>query len=159
MCPFLTDPLVNRGLEQALAGSFDIAQTALTRHPLELWLSTKQLQVLAGRLTPADFLAAYLRYAKHASATGFIRFEDFTSSPEREMKQLCKSLKLDYDPEFINRWSENRHVTGDVSGLSRGSGLGSITPLERRHADEGLLDVFRNNPDYRESLDLLAYRD
>ena len=75
------------------------------------------------------------------------------------MEQLCQHLQLDFDAGFINKWKENTHVTGDTSGMSRGSGFDEISPLQRRPIDRKLQEKLRNNPDYCYSLKLLGYED
>ena len=86
-----------------------------------------------------------------------MRYEDFSREPAVQMERLCSLLALKYDAGFINAWPHNRRVTGDISGQSRGSQFDTIKPLQRRAVDKQLLEKFRDNDDYRLSLELLGY--
>ena len=155
--PFIARPACRLQLTELLAREFPIAQYALARHPVDQWLGTARLAVMRGKLGLEPFLAGYRRFAEQCVKTGFMRYEDFTRAPEKEMRKLCIHLKLDFDARFIERWPDNRHVTGDMSGTSRGSGLRDIRPLPRQPIDPALLGKFRANPDYRQAIALLGY--
>jgi hypothetical protein len=157
--PFLKKPSDRNQLQDTMTRDFDTMQYSLVRHPADQWLSTARLKVLEGRLDLDAFLAGYRRFAEQAAASGFMRYEDFTREPVAQMKQLCRQLQLDFDPGFINKWRTNRHVTGDTSGMSRGSGFNEIRPLQRRPVDRPLLVKLQKNPDYRRALELLGYTD
>jgi len=157
--PFLEKPVYRNQLQVALAGDFDTMQYSLVRHPADQWLSTTRLKVLEGRLDLDAFLAGYRRFAEHAAASDFMRYEDFTREPAAQMEQLCRKLRLEFDPGFINKWRTNNHVTGDTSGMSRGSGSDKIRPLQRLPVDRPLLMKLQKNPDYRHALELLGYTD
>ena len=103
------------------------------------------------------FLTGYRCFAEQCITTGFMRYEDFTREPVTQMQALCMHLRIDFDEQFITRWPENRHVTGDMSNTSRGAQIAKITPLPRRHVDKTLLDSFRDNPDYQRAIKLLGY--
>ena len=85
------------------------------------------------------------------------RYEDFTREPITQMEQLCQQLQLDFDAGFIKKWQANKHVTGDISGMSRGSRFVEISPLQQRPADRTLQQKLQNNPDYCHALELLGY--
>lgn len=156
--PFVNRPAGRPQLRDALAGRCDMRVCALVRHPADQWLSTLRLQVMTGRLGLDAFLAGYRQHAEQAVESGFIRYEDFTAEPLLHMRTLCEKLRMPCDPGFIDRWQHNRHVTGDISGMSRGSGA-RIRPLPRRVVDGSLARLLRGNPDYRQSLELLGYSD
>lgn len=155
--PFVEQPAYRNQLVESLAGSYDIQQVSLVRHPADQWLSTKDLMVLEGRLDLETFLAGYRRYAELAATGKFMRYEDFTRDPAAQMKRLCDLLQLDYDADFITTWQNNKRVTGDTSGQSRGSQFHTIQPLQRRAVDRQLLETLSGNADFRLSLELLGY--
>ena len=157
--PFLKRPSYRKQLNKALAGAFDVRQYALVRHPADQWLSTARLKVMEGHLDLEAFLAGYRRFAEQATASGFMRYEDFTREPVTQIEQLCQQLQLDFDAGFINKWSANSHVTGDISGMSRGSRFAKICPLQRRSIDKTLQATLQKNPDYCQALELLGYTD
>jgi len=157
--PFTPYPPRRPLLNEFLSKEFDIVQYALVRHPVDQWLSTARLDIMKGRLELDTFLAGYRQFAEQCTRSGFTRYEDFTREPAQEMRRLCTHLQLDFDAGFIDRWPDNRHVTGDMSGTSRGSRLREIRPLPQRAVEAALLDRFRDNPDYRRAIALLGYTD
>jgi hypothetical protein len=152
--PFVAHPAYRLLTADALKGRFELRQVCTVRHPLDQWLSLRQLAVVHGKLTLEAFLAGYRQFAEHARRIGFFRYEDFTTDPSCVMKELCRALDVRFDRHFTERWSSYAFVTGDVAG-SRGST--SIRPVARRPMDPGLLDELAANPDYRTSLELLGY--
>lgn len=140
---------------EALAGRFELRQTCTVRHPLDQWLSLRELAVVQGKLTMEVFLSGYRRFAETACELGFLRYEDFTADPRSLMKALCGRLDLRFDRHFTERWQSYAFVTGDIAG-SRGGG--EIRPVPRRPVEPALLDALSANPDYRASLELLGYQ-
>ncbi|MBE9525221.1 MAG: hypothetical protein IMY76_08980 [Chloroflexi bacterium] len=157
--PFIARPACKLLLTDALKQAFSIIQCALVRHPVDLWLSTARLAIMQGKLELEPFLSGYRRFAEESVRTGFIRYEDFTREPETEMRKLCERLALDFDSRFTDRWPNNHHVTGDMSGTSRGSGLREIRPLPEQQIEQSLLRRFRENRDYQQAIALLGYTD
>ena len=139
----------------ALKERFSVTNIATVRHPIDQWLSLRELALLRGRITLAAFLKGYLRFAEHCVKTDFIRYEDFTCSPEKELSNLCRHLDIPYDPEFKKRWSEYTKITGEVKSRRAGN---EISPVPRRQMEPGLPDAFVKNKDYIRALDLLGYK-
>jgi hypothetical protein len=152
--PFVAKPAYRLLTADALKGRFDLRQVCTVRHPLDQWLSLRQLAVIQGKLTLEAYLAGYRQFAERARALGFLRYEEFAAAPSAVMKALCRALDLRFDRHFIERWSSYTFVTGDVSG-SRGRT--EIQPVPRRAVDPGLLGQLAANADYRASLELLGY--
>jgi hypothetical protein len=152
--PFIAKPAYRLLTADALKGRFDLRQICTVRHPLDQWLSLRQLAVVQGKLTLEGYLAGYRQFAEQARALGFLRYEDFAADPIAVMKELCRALDLRFDRHFTERWSSYTFVTGDVSGSRGGS---EIQPVPRRALDPGLLDQVAANSDYRASLELLGY--
>jgi hypothetical protein len=128
---------------------------AVTRHPIDQWHSLSRLTFMRERLSLADFLYGYRRYAEQCSCLGFLRYEDFVAHPEDSMKSLCRSLELPYDSRFIHVWPDYDKITGDV-------GVGpvkrEIKPAGRRELAPVQLDRFAENTDYQAALALLGYQ-
>jgi hypothetical protein len=155
--PFLQSPPGRPMLAEVLGGSFSLVRVALVRHPIDQWLSSRSLVLLHGQLTLATYLRGYRMFAEMCRQTGFVRYEDFSADPVREMGVLCERLQLDFDPGFLDRWSAYTKITGDAD--SRGTSQAAIRPLPRLAIDDALMQQFRSNEDYRAALDLLGYRD
>jgi hypothetical protein len=152
--PFVAKPAYRLLTADALGSRFDLRQVCTVRHPLDQWLSLRQLAVVQGKLTLDAYLAGYRHFAEQARAIGFLRYEDFAADPSTVLKELCRTLDVRFDRHFSERWSSYTFVTGDVSG-SRGGA--EIQPRPRRTVDPRLLDQVAVNSDYRTSLELLGY--
>jgi hypothetical protein len=153
--PFVPRPAQRLLTAEALAARFGLRQVCTVRHPLDQWLSLRQLAVVQGRLTLEGFLAGYRRFAEIARTIGYYRYEDFTSDPSRVMKALCQCLELRFDRHFGERWRDYAFVTGDVAGRRGG---GEIRAVPRRPVEPDLLEAIAANADYRTSLELLGYQ-
>ena len=152
--PFVANPAYRLLTADALAGRFELRQVCTVRHPLDQWLSLRQLAVVHGKLSLDTYLSGYRRFAEQAREIGFLRYEDFAADPSTTMKELCRRLEVRFDRHFAERWSSYAFVTGDVSG-SRGGF--EIRPVPRRAAEPGLLDQLAASADYQTSLELLGY--
>jgi len=144
-------------LAEILSYDFEVIQFALVRHPVDQWLSIeKSLPALVQ--VPLDFyLNGYLEYSKKIQRFGFIRYEDFTKAPEKQMQILCDNLQVQFDKNFLLQWFAFDKITGDIE--SRAKGLHKIVSLPRRPVDENTLRQFRANKKYWEALELLNYSD
>ena len=152
--PLVAKPAYRLLTAEALAARFDLRQVCTVRHPLDQWLSLRQLAVVHGKLPLDTYLAGYRRFAEQARDIGFFRYEDFAADPGAIMKELCRRLEVRFDRHFAERWSSYAFVTGDVSGSRGGC---QIKPVPRRPAEPGLLDQLAASADYRTSLELLGY--
>ena len=152
--PFVANPAYRLLTAEALAARFELRQVCTVRHPLDQWLSLRQLAVIHGKLSLDAYLSGYRRFAEQAREIGFFRYEDFAVDPSAIMKELCRRLEVRFDRHFTERWSSYAFVTGDVSGSRGGC---QIRPVPRRAAEPGLLDQLAASADYRTSLELLGY--
>jgi hypothetical protein len=116
--PFVAKPAYRLLTAAALKGRFDLRQACTVRHPLDQWLSLRQLTVVKGKLTLDTYLAGYRRFAEQARAIGFFRYEDFAAQPSAIMKELCRALDVRFDRHFTERWSSYTFVTGDVRAVA-----------------------------------------
>jgi hypothetical protein len=152
--PFVAHPAYRLLTAEALASRFELRQVCTVRHPIDQWLSLRQLAVVQGKLTLDAYLVGYRRFAERAREIGFFRYEDFAADPGAIMKELCRGLELRFDRHFAEKWSGYASVTGDVAG-SRGGF--EIRPVPRRPVDPALVDALSAHPDYQTSLELLGY--
>lgn len=152
--PFVARPAYRLLLADVLASRFELVQTCTVRHPIAQWLSLARLQLMQGKLFLEPFLAGHRRFAEVAVRLGFHRYEDFTERPAVVLSDLCRSLEVDFDPGFAERWSRYDKITGDVNGKR---GDQEIRPAKDRELAPELLRSFERNADYRRSLELLGY--
>jgi len=139
---------------EALRGRFDVIQTTTVRHPVDQWLSIYTQSDWQERLSLEDFLHGYRLFAEECVKIGFMRFEDFVSSPADRMRELCARLSIDYDHEFLDRWSDYKLITGATGKAMHRK---KISALPRKHISPDILEKFERNPEYLQSLVLLGY--
>lgn len=166
--PFIASPDYRPQLYAALSGSFDIIRISTARDPVTQWQSLIQLDVMkkplqSGAFGPDQFLAGYRKYAELCVETGFIRYEDFLLNPDLEMRKICDHLQIKFDPDFINKWSDYKTITGDIpdpnsSGkIKKPHDSNRILPPSKRPVEPGLKRRFLANADYHRACELLGY--
>jgi hypothetical protein len=152
--PFAT-PTYRSVMCDMLAERFEVLTTASVRHPVDQWLSLRQLAVIQGKLGVDAYLKGCERFAVECQRLGFVRYEDFTHNPDAHLRTLCERLALEFDPGYRERWPNYRFITGDTQG-TRG-GLSEIRPLTRRAAPAHIIEPFNRNPSFARTLELLGY--
>jgi hypothetical protein len=157
--PFVHRPPMQLLTERALKDRCNLRQAFLVRHPLDQYASSASRPAMGPHLTPARFLDAYLAFARVAADRGFQRYEDFVEEPDRQLRELCQTLRLPFDPGYEERWQTYDKLTGDSAGPSRGFTKPDIAPMPVMRLDDATRDALRRHSGYRESLDLLGYAD
>ncbi|MEX0808672.1 MAG: hypothetical protein WD044_08080 [Dongiaceae bacterium] len=152
--PFRRETSARLETVAALEDRFNIRSFATVRHPIGQWLSLRKIAG-TGELTLEGFLAGYRRFAADAVAMGFVRYEDFTASPEASLQQIATGLALPYDPSFVDRWTEYRHMTGDTPPADESTRR--IAPAKARPLPPGLVERFAALPDFNQAIGMLGY--
>jgi hypothetical protein len=161
--PYIDNPQCKLLLAERLKKHFDLYQFANVRHPIDQYISTKSLAVFSkdDRMNIPMFLSGYLAFAKQAKSMGFIRYEDFTLEPDNALQIMCAQLRIEFDPDYKDKWYLNTCITGDVDKgdnyASRALREKEIVPLPRREAPIDLVTLFRKHDAYHAALDLLGY--
>lgn len=109
------------------------------RHPIDVFTSYRRRArddpeaVWAAQLTPEDFCASYAAstervlgwVAEHANLM-MVRYEAFTSYPERELRSICAFLGEPFDPEMVRepnpdleRWRGDPHLWGEIVPVTK----------------------------------------
>lgn len=153
--PFLPQRSYRLITAEVLRTAFDVVHTATVRHPIDQWLSLRQLEIMNGKIRLEQFLRDYLRFAETSCEIGFVRYEDFTRDPDGVLHVLCARLDLPFDPQYQQRWKAYRNITGDIASNAP---VRDIAPGARRPMEPGLLNRFEANADYRAALELLGYK-
>jgi hypothetical protein len=152
--PFLPAPSYRLTIAEVLGEQFEVRHMATVRHPLDQWLSLRNLALVHGKLSLEAFMRGYRRFAEHCTQIGFVRYEDFTRGPREALQLLCRELDLRYDPGWEQRWSSYTTITGEVQSRRAGT---RIAPVPRQAMEAGLRETCEANTDYRESVRLLGY--
>ena len=100
-------------------------------------------------------MEGYYEFSKYASKIGFVRFEDFTKSPEIQLEILCQKPAINYDPEFTKNWWKYFKITCDTDGKRYQSKR--IETIRTRKIDVELIKRLEKNSDYLKSIDILGY--
>ncbi len=153
--PFLPQRSYRLTTANVLRAAFDVVHMATVRHPIDQWLSLRQLEIMHGKIQMEQFLRDYLRFAETSREIGFVRYEDFTRDPDGVLRVLCARLDLPFDPQYRQRWKAYRNITGDVASDAPAR---DIATGARRPMEPGLLERFEANADYRTALELLGYK-
>lgn len=153
--PFTADPPRRFAAVAALEQKFRLARAVTVRHPIDQWLSMRNLPMLREEIALDLYLLGCRRFAEEAAKIGFVRFEDFAADPQRHVRELCERLEVAFDPGFEQRWAGYKTITGDIAG-SRAQDR--ITPPPRRPVEPALLDRFAASADYRAAIEILGYR-
>lgn len=96
---------------------------------------------------PSELSKELRAYAETVKDWQKIRFEQFTESPESALKDLCKTLDIQYSGEWRN-YKQYTKVKGevDLSFVSRGRLLDSIQPLPK---ETDIAQEVLDNPNLR----------
>lgn len=157
--PFVDRPPMKLLTEVALKDRCRLRQAFFVRHPLDQYASSASRPGMAPQLAPRRFVEAYHAFAQVAASRGFQRYEDFAANPYEQLRVLCRSLDLPFDPGYEGLWRTYDKLTGDNAGPSRGFSLEAIGALPSRPLDDSILAALKSEPDYRASLTLLGYED
>jgi hypothetical protein len=104
------------------------------RHPVDVFSSYRRRAnddpqaAWAARLTPEDFCTLFaasiervLGWVAERANLRMVRYEDFTTHPERELSSICEFLGEPFDPEMVrerkpdlDRWRGDPHLWGEI---------------------------------------------
>ncbi len=152
--PFVEPAFASRSM-QLLGARLRPRTFATVRHPADQWASQQRLDLLRGRVDPAVYLRGCRAFAELASATGFVRYEDFTRDPGVELRRLCVGLGVAYDERWNPGYQSYGNVTGDAETLGRR--VGEIRAATRRALSPEIRALFGASEDYHEACRLLGY--
>lgn len=152
--PFRRETSARLETVAALEDRFEIRSFATMRHPIGQWLSLRKISG-TNEMTLEGFLAGYRRFAEDAVQMGFVRYEDFTATPEASLHQIATGLALPYDPSFIDRWTDYRNMTGDTPSADESTTR--IAPAKARPLPPGLVERFAAMADFNLAIGMLGY--
>jgi|GEM_PF-1353692 len=129
------------------------ARCATVRHPLDHYLSLKELTVLSDCWDEQLVWRGIRRFAEAIQSMPWFRFEDFLAAPVTTLEKICEALSLRYEPSWQQSWLRYTQITGDVLAPLKPA----IAPQPRRPLAAGFWKTLRGNPDFTATLDLLGY--
>ena len=150
--PFIDTPPRKRVLYGALPEGVEAAAVAFLRHPVDQWLSLCKHEQVRNVLPVEHFLAGYAAFLEDLGDVPLYRYEDFLEDPSGELRAMCASLNLDFDPSFTERFHEHSQLTGDFTRQDR-----TISAPAKREIGAGRIEEFRSNPEFRRVLERAGY--
>jgi hypothetical protein len=137
-----------------LADQYELVSVVTVRHPLDSYLGLVA-QGWHTQFTPntlEEYCRRYLAFLDRYSDLPLRRYEDFCSSPEAFMQELCELLELEYSPTFLERFG-----TFKLSGDSGRVSTTEITPRPRRAIPDEVQGDLESSVSYKRLLEELGY--
>ena len=150
--PFLSSMSLELRTAKILENDFNIIQATSVRHPIDQWLSMKNYPILEN-IDIEIFLKGYKHFSEECKKIGFVRYEDFTIDPDKELKNLCNMLQIKFDKNYKNKWFNYKKITGDTFNTEEKK----IIPYKKKEIDKKILLIFEKNNDYKKIIDNLGY--
>ena len=153
--PFAQVPRFQFSQRDCLAADFELHETALVRHPLDMLLAADNGKLCQDAMSLRRYLRGMKLFARQANDVGFWRFEEFCADPARILRELCDALKLHFDASFAVRYTSYSAVT-DIS-VDQAS-LSNNQRAVRPPVTHALATLLRGSEDYMETVDILGYK-
>jgi hypothetical protein len=129
-------------------------QTAiLVRHPLHQYYSLRSHDLLKQTLSPEIYLRGYRAFLKEFGGNYVVKYEDIVADPLLSIRSLCERLALPFSASFVDEFSENRHVTGNLSRIEESA----ISFSNRDMTEDDWTRALVGSPEYESLVDLLGY--
>jgi hypothetical protein len=164
--PYAAGPVFRLSQYECLKEHFDIRHIAIIRHPLDTYLSLRQISPYR-HVSFSDYLPRFRLFADIARSIGYVRYEDFCDDPHAVVGRICKTLDVNYADDFVKRYANYTNITGDVYGedlksTQTGEPVGARVSEEirrppRRAEPMWLAPQLRDNILYRDTLKSLGY--
>lgn len=143
----------HRSLVRVLSTRGNVLSVITVRDPIDTYASLCEHGWHKGVGGFDEYCTRYLIFLKDYSGASVIKYEDFCKEPEVVMRKICVCLDLDYNPRFLDIFS-NVKLTGD-SG--RGRSMKIIRPLGKRVISDALIEESEHSSSYKELKDCLGY--
>lgn len=112
------EPTFKNSILDALNKKFKVLNFYILRHPLELYLSCfKSLTFFRKLYTFESFIKGYENYLNFALESKIFKLEDFSLSPEKNLKNMCKILNINFDNDYLSKLKDI-NITGDVKAVT-----------------------------------------
>ena len=111
--PFI-EPSYKNSLIEALNKKFEILNLYIIRHPLELFVSCYKSLNFFKYYDFSFFLKGYRNYYLDASKNNVFTYENFLLEPEKNLKNMCDILKVDYNDNYLIKLKDI-NLTGDLT--------------------------------------------
>lgn len=118
---FFGAPFIKPTYENKLLGilekHYKILNIYILRHPLEMLISCyKSLPFFRDSYQISMFIKSYESFFLNSSKERIIKYEDFCSNPNKNLKRMCEHLEIEFDENYNTKLGDIR-VIGDKSGI------------------------------------------
>ncbi|MEA5533079.1 sulfotransferase family protein [Crocosphaera sp. XPORK-15E] len=105
-----------------------------------------------------SFGEAYLAYAQAVCHYPIFHYEQICQDPQTQIRLICQTLEINYDPDFLNKFYQFDKCTGDntIEQSSRGRQLTEINLLPS-HTESKSYIIASNDENCRRANQLLGY--
>ncbi len=147
--PVTNTPTFEASLINVLQPHFRILCVQSIRNPVDTWLSMRRLQLVReAKVTPEQFMQSYLKYLDNTAGGYRLLYENFLETPNKELRQACQHLQLNFDEKYQAKWFEYTNITGDLSNSSSLRKNSIIKPRPRKSVDPDILNALKASPAY-----------
>ena len=145
--PFL-EPSYKNSLFEILKKKFKILNLYIIRHPLKVYESCYNNMSFFRKDYDLDlFIKGYKKFFLSTSKNNSFMFENFILEPEKSLKSMCSSLKIDYDKNFIKKL-KNVNATGDPNALNATNIQTKDSISKKKLISEDELNNIKNRADF-----------
>ncbi|MGH9865363.1 MAG: hypothetical protein ACRD4H_08115 [Candidatus Acidiferrales bacterium] len=153
--PYVSQAAGQLTIYKALPPAIAKKAVAFIRHPMDQYTSLSKHTELLPEMTASVFLDAYSSFLDKIGNMSIYKYEAFVGDPDTQMRAVCKSLYLPFEPSFIERFHNFDSVTGDLTRL----GETSISLPKKKTMTKPLIEEFRASAVYRRILSATGYQD
>ena len=147
--PFV-EPSYKNSLFEILSKKYRVMNFYLIRHPLNLFKSCyNNLGFFRRDYDFKFFLKGYRNYFLNASKGNICIFENFIERPEKNLKNMCDVLEIDYDNNYSERLKDV-NLTGDKIAIESLEIHKKDSLSTRKLLKEDDLNKIENSPDFLE---------
>ena len=142
-------------ISDTLTEDYDLLSVVTVRHPLDSYLGLiKQGWAKFKPNTLDEYSRRYLSFLEKYKALPIIRYEDFCDNPQKEIRKICELLRIDYNDNFLNTFSDYT-----LSGDSGRTGLKKIKIRQRRDIPEEVKAELGSSAMYSRLTSALGYNE
>ena len=145
--PFI-EPSYKNSLFEILNKKYNVLNFYIIRHPLKLYSSCyNNLGFFRRDYNPDFFIKGYKNYFLNALKNNIFIFENFILNPEKNLKDMCDTLKIVYDDNYLNKLKDI-NLTGDPNAKNSINILTKDSVSKKKLVKEDDLDKIKNHADF-----------
>jgi len=130
---------------------------ALTRNPVDQYLSCMSRTGMARYFTLPNFVNAWIQYNRRIREYTVIRYEDLVDDPVKEIKRACDVFDITYNDKLISHFSSIHTISGDRDQPSRAYGESQVVKLPPRQGHDEVLSSLSGNIELARMMSDLGY--